>query len=527
MAGIVGIDLGTTKSALAVWQDNQPQIITDVSGERIVPSVVALHPETGEWVVGSAAKSLSIQNPEVAIYSAKRLIGRRFSDHVVQKAIEDSHLLYDVEQSKGKRDSIEVVVGKEHLTPQQVAAKLLEYLRENAETKLNKKITDAVITVPAYFLDSQRQATRDAGRIAQLAVKRVLSEPTAACLAFGFQKLAEERKTVAVYDLGGGTFDISILDIGRGPFSVRATNGNTYLGGDDIDWAVVGWVVEQIAGNRSAELTKDVAAMARLRAAVEQAKKDLSSAEKTLIEVAGPLTPTSGITDVSLELTRAKLEELSEPFIEKTLEPCERALHDARVQRSDIKEVLLVGGQTRMPRIRQAVRDFFGIEPNTSVSPEEVVALGAAVAAAIISGEAPQDLKLADVVPLGLGVATKGMMNTVIPRNTLIPVSITKTYSTAEDNQDSVEINIYQGEATLVTDNNHLGGFILGGILPAPAEEPEIEVTFKVDEDGILHVTGKDMHTGNLNQTTITNSMRLSDEEIESMIEKGESNTSL
>lgn len=525
MAGIVGIDLGTTKSALAVWQDNEPRIVTDASGDRIVPSVVALEPNSGQWIVGSDAKRLAVENPQVAIYSAKRLIGRRFSDKAVRKAVEDSHLLYEVEESRAKRDGIDVVVGEEHLTPQQVAAKLIAYLKKNAETKLDREITDAVITVPAYFHDSQRQATRDAGKIAKLEVKRVLNEPTAACLAFGFQKLAEERRTVAVYDLGGGTFDISILDIGRGPFRVRATNGDTYLGGDDIDWAVVSWVVEQIGGDRSAQLSKDVAALARLRAAVEKAKKDLSFAAKTRIEIGGSLSPKSGITDVSLELTQAKLEELSEPLIKRTLTPCERALHDAHVQPSDIKEVLLVGGQTRMPKIHQTVRDFFGVEPNTSVAPEEVVALGAAVAAAIITGEAPEELKLADVVPLSLGVGTRGLMDTVIPRNTPIPVTKMKTYSTAEDNQDSVEINIYQGEGKSVADNNKLGGFVLKGILPAPAEEPEIEVTFKVDEDGILHVTGNDLHTGNSHETTITDSMRLSDDEIKEMISKAESNS--
>ena len=521
MAGIVGIDLGTTKSAIAVWQNNEPRIIADPTGENIVPSVVALDPDTGQWVVGQRAKELATVNPQGAIYSAKRFMGRRFSDEAVQTALNKRRVLYGVEESQRRQDVIEVVVGNEHLIPQEVSAKLLEHLKANAEATLGHEVSEAVITVPAYFHDSQRQATRDAGRIAGLNVKRVLNEPTAACLAFGYQKLAEERKTVAVYDLGGGTFDISILDVGRGPFRVRATNGNTYLGGDDIDWLVVDWALDKIGGEKPLKLRKDVQALARLRVAVEQAKKELSSAEQAQIQVVGPLSPNSGITDLSLELTRAELEQITKSFIEETLIPCGQALHDARLKPSDIQEVLLVGGQTRMPAIRQAVRDFFGIEPNISVKPEEVVALGAAVQAAILGGEAT-GLKLADVVPLSLGVSTKGLMDTIIPRNTPIPVTKTKIYSTAYDNQESVEIKIYQGERKAVEENYKLGGFILKGIIPGPAEEPEIEVTFHVDQDGILHVTGKDLRTGNSHETTITDSMRLSEEEIEAMIGDGE-----
>jgi molecular chaperone DnaK len=517
MAEIVGIDLGTTKSAVAIWQNNEPQIIPDASGQNIVPSVVAFDAATKQWVVGQAAKQIATEDPEAAIYSAKRLMGRRYSDDAVRTALE--HVPYALEESREGKHGIEMVVADQHLTPQEVSAKLLVHLKATAEAKLGHEVTEAVITVPAYFHDSQRQATRDAGLIAGLEVKRVLNEPTAACLAFGFQKLAEERKTVAVYDLGGGTFDISILDIGRGPFRVRATNGDTYLGGDDIDLLLVKWAIKKIGGKEAAQIEQDANALARLRAAVELAKRDLSATEKTHITVAGSLSPNSKITDLSLELTRLELEQLTEPFIKKTLKPCEQALRDARLSPSDIKEVLLVGGQTRMPSIRRAVRDFFGIEPNTSVKPEEVVALGAAVQAAIMSGEA-SDLKLADVVPLSLGVNTKGLMDTIIPRNTPIPVNKTKLYSTDLENQESVEISIYQGEGTTVQENSKLGSFTLKGILPAPAGEPEIEVTFHVDQDGILHVTGKDLRTENSHEVTITDSMRLTKEEIAALIEK-------
>lgn len=521
MTKIVGIDLGTTKSAIAVWQNGAPYIIPSETGSPIVPSVVAIDPLNGKWVVGERAKAIAIEHPNAAIYSAKRFIGRRYSDKAVQGNLEKMRILYEVEESRQRRDGIEVAIGSNRLTPQEVSAKVLQYMKASAETHLNHEITEAIITVPAYFHDSQRQATRDAGRITGLNVKRVLNEPTAACLAFGFKKLAEERKTVAVYDLGGGTFDISIVDIGRGPFRVRATNGDTYLGGDDLDWAIVDWVIEQIGGGEAWQLTQDVMALAQLRAAVEKSKKELSFADETQIQVKGELSPKSKITDVDLSLTQAQLKHLAEPFIKRTLESCKRALHDARLTPSEITEVLLVGGQTRMPTIREAVRDFFGVEPNISVEPEEVVALGAAVQAAILAGEAA-GIKLADVVSLTLGVNTKGSMNPIIPRNTPIPVVKTKIYSTAEDNQESVEIQVYQGEAKPVADNIKLGEFILTGLAPAPAEKPEIEVTFHVDQDGILHVTGKDLYSGNFQEITITDSMRLSDGEIEFILSKAQ-----
>ena len=518
---IVGIDLGTTKSAVAVWQQNEPVILKGEDGQAIVPSVVALDPADGQWVVGRRAREISIEHPQSAIYSIKRFIGRRFSDEKVVDSLEKSRILYDVEQSRTRPDRIEVEVEGNHLTPQEVSAKILQYLKARAIAQLGREVQEAVITVPAYFTDSQRQATRDAGRLAGLDVRRVLSEPTAACLAFGFRKLHEETKTVAVYDVGGGTFDISILKVGRGPFRVLATNGDAFLGGDDLDWAIVDWAIARVGGAERAKMREDAHALARLRAAAEQAKKELSEAEETPLRIRGKLSPQLEISDLDLTLTRAELQQLSKTFVERTLELCAKALHDARVDVSEVAEVLLVGGQTRMPAIREAVSNFFRKQPNTTVKPEEVVALGAAVQAAILTGEA-KGLKLIDAVPLTLGVGTQGKMDTLIPRNTGIPVDVSKIYTTTYDNQESVEIKIYQGEAEEVDKNIKLGNIILKGIMPAPAQEPEIEVKFHVDADGILHVTSKDLRTGNAEELTITDTMRLSEEEVSEMLRVSE-----
>ena len=512
MADILGIDLGTTNTVVAIWRDGEPRIVLNAEGYPLTPSVVALAPD-GEWVVGHRARAIAEQDPQSVVYSIKRFIGRRFQEEVIQDELEKSHILYRVTESCRRQSGIEVTLGDKRLTPQEVSAKILQKIKADAEAYLEHKVTQAVITVPAYFHDSQRQATRDAGRIAGLEVKRVLNEPTAACLAFGYKKLAEKRKTIAVYDLGGGTFDISILEVGQGPFRVRATNGDTHLGGDDLDWLIVDWILEEIGEKK---LKDNLPALARLRAAAERAKIALSDVDQVQVQVSGLFGP-SPHGDVDLTLTKTRLEMLAEQFVARTLEPCNRALQDARLGTSAIQEVLLVGGQTRMPAVRQAVRKLFGIEPNTSVNPDEVVALGAAVQAAILAGEDTK-LKLSDVVPLTLGVSTKGYMDALIPRNTWVPVSKTKMYSTAEDNQESVEIQIYQGERPMVADNVKLGSFILKGIEPAPRGEPQIEVTFKVDQDGILHVTGKDLRTGNFKEITITDSVRLSDEEIEGMI---------
>ena len=518
MATILGIDLGTTNSGVAIWRDGAPQIIPDTEGRPLTPSVVAFDPDTESWLIGYPAREFALTHPRAAVYSIKRFIGRRFGDAVIQEELQHGHILYEIEESRQRRDVIEVALCQRHLTPQEVSAKILQKLKADAEAYLGHEVSEAVITVPAYFHDSQRQATRDAGKIAGLRVRRVFNEPTAACLAFGYQKIVAERHLVAVYDLGGGTFDISLLEVGgRRPFRVRATNGDTHLGGDDLDWLIVDWVLTQIGGAAERKAKEDPVAQARLRAAAEQAKITLSSAAAARIHLPGPLSPTLDIHDLDIELTLAQFNALTQSFVDKTLAPCAKALHDARLQAADIQEVLLVGGQTRTPAIRDAVREFFGREPNVSVNPEEVVALGAAVQAAILAGDAT-GLKLADVVPLSLGVETQGLMDVLIARNT--PTSITKVkhYSTAYDNQESVEIKIYQGERPMAADNVKLGAFILQGIEPAPKGEPEIAVTFHVDGDGILLVTAEDVNTGNRKQITITDSIRLSDEEIEKMV---------
>ncbi|UCH93812.1 MAG: molecular chaperone DnaK [Candidatus Aminicenantes bacterium] len=521
MTNIIGIDLGTTNSSAAVWRDGSPHMIPSADGSFVTPSVVAFDPEKEEWVVGQKARDILQQDPWHVVKSIKRFVGRRFRGKAFQEELEKLHVLYKVEESSQRRGGIDVVLGSRHLTPQEVSAKILQKIKSDAEIYLDQEVTEAVITVPAYFNASQRQATRDAGRIAGLEVKRVLNEPTAACLAFGYKKLAEERKTVAVYDLGGGTFDISILDVGRGPFRVRATNGNTLLGGDDLDWMILNWVLDQIGETEKEKLTKDVVAQARILAAVEQAKIILSEDGEAMVEVPGQLSPTCQLNDLALKLTRAQLEHLSESLIEQTLEPCGQALHDAKLSTSEIKEVLMVGGQTRMPAIRHAVKEFFGIEPNINVNPEEVVTLGAAVQAGILAGDTI-GIVLSDVVPLTLGVrAQGGLMDTLIPRNTAIPIRKTKIYTTTTDDQDSVEIRIYQGEKPHVADNVKLGSFTLSGIEPAPAGQPEIEVTFQVDENGILHVSAKDIYTEQVQEIDV-DTVQLSDNEIKKMIQDAE-----
>ncbi len=519
MTEILGIDLGTTNSAVAIWRDGKPQIIPDADGFTLTPSVVAIDPVDEKLVVGRRAYAIAAENPFSTIYSIKRLMGCRFQDDLVQEQLH--RIIYEVENAKRGQGGIKVKVGDKSLTPQEVSAKILQKLKADATAFLGYEVTQAVITVPAYFHDSQRQATRDAGRLAGLEVKRVLNEPTAACLAFGYEKLAQARQKIAVYDLGGGTFDISILEVGRGPFRVRTTNGNTHLGGDDLDSMIVDWILTKIAGKEKIKLQTDLFALAKLRGVAEKAKIDLSVEEKVLVQIPGLLSPNSNLRDLSLMLTRSQLESMAEDFVAQTLIPCRQALQDARLQVGDIQEVLVVGGQTRTPAIRNAVRNFFGKEPNTTVNPEEVVALGAAVQAAIIAG-VTTGLVLADVVPLTLGVSTKGRMDTIIQRNTSIPICKTKEYTTAYDNQESVEIQIYQGERPEVKDNIKLAEFILSGIEPSVAGEPKIEVTFRVDQDGILHVSGKDLRTGNFKEITITDSVRLSEEEIADMIRDAE-----
>lgn len=517
MTEIIGIDLGTTNSCAAIWQDGGPKIIPNSEGFPITPSVIAVDPITKELIVGQRARAIAEEDPHSVVYSIKRIMGRRFREEVVQSEIRQSRILYEIEESRRWQDGIEVAFGDRHLTPQEVSAKILQKIKIDAEAYLGHRITQAVITVPAYFHDSQRQATRDAGRIAGFEVKRVLNEPTAACLAFGYKKVAEKRKTIAVYDLGGGTFDISVLQVGQGPFRVRATNGDTHLGGDDIDWAIVDWILKEIGSEEKNKIQENIVALARLRAAAERAKMALSEVDEVHLQIPDLFDTSAVKHDLDISLSRAKLEELVEPTIARTLETCARALQDAKLTASAIEEVLLVGGQSRMPAIRRAIQDFFGIPPNVSANPEEVVALGAAVQAAILSGENTK-LILADVVPLSLGVSARGLMDALILRNTAVPVIKKKVYSTASDNQESVEIQVFQGERPLVSNNTKLGAFILKGLEPAAHGEPEIEVTFRVDQDSILHISAKDMRTGNFKEITITDSIRLSEEEIATMI---------
>jgi molecular chaperone DnaK len=529
MAAIVGIDLGTTKSAVAVWRDGTPQIIKDPAitqdsnDPHITPSVIAWDRDNGRWEVGYAARALAAKDPRAAIYSIKRFIGRRYRDEVVQSNLEKVRILYEVVEAY-RKGGIEVVVGDRHLTPQQVSAMVLRHLKAIAEEVLDDEVDRAVITVPAYFEAAQRQATREAGRIAGLDVQQVLNEPTAACLAFGYQKWAEERKIVAVYDLGGGTFDISILQLGgQRPFRVRATAGNTYLGGDDLDWTIVDWVLDRIGGAEETRLRRDVAALARLRQAAEKAKRALSTDQAAQVQVPGPLSPSSTVIDLDERLTRQELEERARPWIKETLEPCVQALADAKLDVGDVQEVLMVGGQTRMPAIRAAVRDFFGgIEPNTTVHPEQVVALGAAVRAAILEGQL-QGFTLRDVVPLSLGVNSKGRMDTLIHRGMHVPVEKKKIYSTSEDYQPSVEIAVYQGEWPYVKDNTQIDSFILEGFGEARRGEPQIQVAFRVDEDGILHVSAEDLRNPETRgELTVISALGQSDEEIEAQIKEVE-----
>jgi len=518
MSVILGIDLRTTNSAAAVWRNGAPAIISNPDGEHLTPSVVAVDGE--EIVVGRRARQLRIEHPDAAVYSIKRFIGRRLDETVVQDDLHQMRILYTIGSSPN-RGGIEVTLGNRHLTPQQLSAHILRKLKRDAETILGHPVTEAVITVPAYFHDSQRQATRDAGLLAGLNVKRVINEPTAACLAFAHRRLLEPRRTVAVFDLGGGTFDVSILEIGKGPFRVRSTHGDTHLGGDDFDWAIVEWVIASLPPADQATVRADASALSRLAAAAERAKVALSTQDSARLQVTGALGSTTAVRDLDVELTQANLDQLAAPLISRALNSCQNALNDARLQPQAIREVLMVGGQTRMPAVRAAVRQFFGIEPNVSVDPDEVVALGAAVQAAILNNEAT-GLMLADVTPLSLGVNTVGKMDQLIPRNSPVPFEVSRLYSTVSDKQETVDIQIYQGESPLVANNIRLGTVQLRGIEPAPAGQPEINVTFHVDPDGILHVSARNVRTGVLAEVTITDSLRLSDEDIAAQVREAE-----
>ncbi|MCD6520251.1 MAG: molecular chaperone DnaK [Anaerolineae bacterium] len=516
MAKIIGIDLGTTNSVVAVMEGNEPTVIPTAEGSRLCPSVVAINPKTGERMVGQLAKRQAITNPENTIFSIKRLMGRKFNDPEVQKA--RKILPYKIIE-KENGDAWVVMGGREY-SPPEISAMILAKLKADAEAYLGEKVTKAVITVPAYFNDSQRQATKDAGRIAGLEVLRIINEPTASALAYGLGKNKDEK--IAVYDLGGGTFDISILDIGEGVFEVKSTNGDTYLGGDDFDQRIIDWIIEEFRKDQGIDLRNDRMALQRLKEAAEKAKIELSTVQQTEINLPFITADASGPKHLSMTLTRAKLEQLVEDLVERTLGPCRQALEDAGLTVDDIDEVILVGGQTRMPLVQQKVREFFGKEPHKGINPDEVVAIGAAIQAGVLAGEV-EDVLLLDVTPLTLGIETLGgVMTPLIPRNTTIPTRKSQIFSTASDNQTQVQINVYQGERPMARDNKLLGTFILDGIPPAPRGVPQIEVTFDIDADGILHVSAKDKATGREQKITIEASSGLTKEEIERMIKEAE-----
>ena len=508
MSKIIGIDLGTTNSCVAVIEGGEPTVITNAEGSRTTPSVVAF--KESEVLVGVPAKRQAVTNAKSTIFSAKRFIGRRLSE--VRE--ETKRVPFEVREGKEGRANI-VVQGKEML-PQEVSAKVLQKLKRDAEAFLGSPVTKAVITVPAYFDDSQRQATKEAGQIAGLEVVRIINEPTAAALAYGLDKGKEQK--IAVYDLGGGTFDVSVLDMGDGVFEVLATNGDTHLGGDDFDQVVMDWILTEFKKEQGVDLSKDTIAIQRLKESAEKAKIELSSATETEINLPFITADASGPKYLLLKLSRAKLESMVAPLIERSVQPCLKAMKDAKVTPSDIHEVVLVGGMTRMPAVLAKVREIFKKEPHKGVNPDEVVAIGAAVQAGVLGGDIHKDIVLVDVTPMSLGIETLGGVATkIIERNSKIPTSKSQVFSTAADSQPSVEVHVVQGEREMAGDNKSLGRFILDGIPPAPRGMPQIEVTFDIDSNGILHVTAKDKGTSKTQHITIQGSTGLSKDEVEKM----------
>jgi len=515
MAKVIGIDLGTTFSAVAVMEAGEPTVITNAEGGRTTPSVVAIS-KTGERLTGQVARRQAITSPDNTIFSIKRLMGRKFDE----PSVENDKKLLPYKIVKAANNDVKVMMGDKEYSPPEISAMILQKLKTDAEAYLGEQVSEAVITTPAYFNDSQRQATKDAGKIAGLEVLRIINEPTAASLAYGLDKKKDE--TIAVYDLGGGTFDISILELGEGTFQVKSTNGDTHLGGDDFDQRIMDWVCDEYKRDQGIDLRQDKMALQRLKEAAEKAKCELSTVQQTEINLPFITADASGPKHLNITLNRSKLEQLVMDFVENSLGPCQQALTDAEKTAAQIDEVILVGGQTRMPLVQEKVKQFFGKEPHKGVNPDEVVAIGAAIQAGVLKGEV-KDVLLLDVTPLTLGIETLGAVVTpLIPRNTTIPTSKSQIFSTATDNQPSVEIHVLQGERPMAADNRTLGRFMLDGILPAPRGMPQVEVSFDIDANGILSVKAHDKGTGKEQKITITASSGLSKEEVEQMQKESE-----